>query len=240
MIEVRGIDLKLSTYVTPELLENEGFDEVVIATGIEPRTPDIPGINHHKVVSYIDVIKGNVEVGQRVAIMGAGGIGFDVAELISHRGKSASLDKEIFAREWGVDFENHPRGGVTGVEPVVETSGREIFLMQRKSTPVGRGLGKTTGWTHRIALNRRGVKMINGCEYHRIDDEGLHLSIGDKLECLPVDTVIVCAGQEPLRGLFDQLESKGLKATLVGGAFEAMELDAKRAIAQASYLAAAV
>ncbi len=240
MIEVRGIDLKLNTRVTPDLIEKEGFDEVVVATGIEPRTPDIPGINHDKVVSYIDVIKGKVEVGQRVAIMGAGGIGFDVAELISHKGKSASLDKEIFAREWGVDFENHPRGGVTGVEPVVENSGREIFLMQRKSTPVGRGLGKTTGWTHRIALNRRGVKMINGCEYHRIDDEGLHLSIGDKLECLPVDTVIVCAGQEPLRGLFDQLESKGIKATLVGGAFEAMELDAKRAIAQASYLAAAV
>ncbi|MBE7637864.1 FAD-dependent oxidoreductase [Sneathiella sp. P13V-1] len=240
MIEVRGIKLKLSTYVTQELLEKEGFDEVIVATGIEPRTPDIPGIDHKKVVRYIDVIKGKVPVGQKVAIMGAGGIGFDVAELISHKGKSASLDKDIFAREWGVDFENHPRGGVTGVEPKVETSGREIYLIQRKSTPVGRGLGKTTGWTHRIALNRRGVKMINGCEYHRIDDEGLHLTISGKPECLDVDTIIICAGQEPKRDLYDQLLAKGIKATLVGGAFEAMELDAKRAIGQASYLAAAV
>ncbi len=172
--------------------------------------------------------------------MGAGGIGFDVAENIMHAGKSAALDVDIFAREWGIDFKNHPRGGVTGVEPVVEKADRDVTLLQRKTSPVGRGLGKTTGWTHRISLARRGVKMINGVEYLKIDDDGLHLRIGDRYEILDVDTIIVCAGQLPLRTLYDELIERGVDAELVGGAYEAMELDAKRAINQASYLAAAV
>ena len=240
MIDKLGIDLRLDTRVTGEMLKNEGYDEIVVATGITPRTPDIEGIDHPKVVRYIDVIQGKADVGQRVAIMGAGGIGFDVAELISHKGTSAALDIDVFAREWGIDFKNHPRGGVTGVEPHVETSGREITLLQRKTTPVGRGLGRTTGWTHRLALRRRGVKMVNGVEYKKIDDAGLHVVIGGQPDILDVDTVIVCAGQEPLRELYDELKETGAPVTLIGGAFEAAELDAKRAINQACYAAAAV
>lgn len=240
MIEKRGIDVKLNTRATADVLAAEGYDKVVVATGISPRIPDIEGIDHPKAVSYIDVIKGIKPVGKKVAIMGAGGIGFDVAEKIMHSGKFAALDIDIFAKEWGIDFENHPRGGVTGVEPIVAKADREVTLLQRKSTPVGRGLGKTTGWTHRIALARRGVKMINGVEYLKIDDEGLHLMINDRYEIMDVDTVIICAGQLPLRGLYDELAEKGISVELVGGAYEAMELDAKRAINQASYLAAAV
>lgn len=240
MIEVHEIDLRLSTTVTSAMLIEGAYDEVVIATGIEPRVPKLEGIGHKKVVSYIDVISGTKSVGKKVAIMGAGGIGFDVAELIAHKGISAALDVDVFAKEWGIDFKNHPRGGVTGVEPVVETSDREIFLLQRKTTPVGRGLGKTTGWTHRIALSRRGVKMVNGCDYLKIDDDGLHLLVGDETQILNVDTIILCTGQTPLRTLYDQLQGSGLKTSLIGGAFEAGELDAKRAINQASYEAAAV
>lgn len=240
MIEVRDIELRLSTIVDADMLRKGGFDEVVIATGIEPRVPEIDGIDHEKVVSYIDVIKGNKQVGQKVAIMGAGGIGFDVAELVAHKEKSAALDIDTFAKEWGIDFKNHPRGGVTDVEPVVETSGREIYLLQRKSTPVGRGLGKTTGWTHRLALARRGVKMVNGCDYVRIDDDGLHLLMNGEPQTLDVDTIILCTGQTPLRTLYDQLQGESFTVSLVGGAYEASELDAKRAINQASYLAAAV
>ncbi len=240
MIEKHSIELRLNTYATADMLEQAGYDQVVVATGISPRVPDIEGIDHPKAVSYIDVINGVKPVGKKVAIMGAGGIGFDVAEKIMHAGKSAALDIDIFAKEWGIDFENHPRGGVTGVEPVVAAADREVTLLQRKTTPVGRGLGKTTGWTHRIALSRRGVKMINGVEYLKIDDEGLHLRIKDQYEILDVDTVIICAGQTPLRTLYDELVDRGVTAELVGGAYEAMELDAKRAINQASYLAAAV
>ncbi|HEX5379136.1 MAG TPA: NADPH-dependent 2,4-dienoyl-CoA reductase [Phenylobacterium sp.] len=239
-IDRLGIELKLNTQVDADQLKAAGFDEVIVATGIEPRTPDLPGINHPKVVSYIDVIQGRNPVGNKVAIMGAGGIGFDVAELITHSGPSASLDIGVFAKEWGIDFANHPRGGVTGVEPEVATSGRDVTLMQRKSDPVGRSLGKTTGWTHRLTLQRRGVKMINGVEYVRIDDAGLHARVGDQPVLFEVDTVIVCAGQTPRRELFDRLRQSGVKATLVGGAFEAAELDAKRAIGQATELAAAV
>ena len=240
MIEVLGIDLQLNTHVDAARLENADFEEVVIATGIKPRVPQLEGIDHHSVVSYIDVIRGNKPVGHKVAIMGAGGIGFDVAELIMHKGTSAAMDLDVFAREWGVDFKHHPRGGVTGVEPVVEKADREVTLLQRKATPVGRGLGKTTGWTHRLSLVRRDVKMINAVEYLKIDDEGLHITIDHKPHVLEVDTIIVCAGQLPLRTLYDELRNSGLNVSLVGGAYEAGELDAKRAINQASYLAAAV
>jgi len=240
MIEVRGIDLHLSTTVTADMLVEGGYDRVVIATGIEPRVPELEGIDHQKVVSYIDVIKGTKNVGRKVAIMGAGGIGFDVAELIGHKGTSAALDIGVFAKEWGIDFENHPRGGVTGVEPQVEVADREIYLLQRKTTPVGRGLGKTTGWTHRIALARRGVKMVNGCDYLKIDDAGLHILVGSEPQTLDVDTIILCTGQTPLRTLYTQLSDQGVEASLIGGAFEAGELDAKRAINQASCEAAAV
>ena len=246
MIEVNNVKLCLNTRVTAKQLTNELFDHVVIATGIEPRVPEVEGIHGANVVSYIDVIKGknalgeNIEVGQRVAIMGAGGIGFDVAELITHHGVSAALDINVFAREWGVDFINHPRGGVTGVEPQEESADREVYLLQRKSTPVGRGLGKTTGWTHRMALGRRGVNMINGVTYEKIDSEGIHISIDNKPQFLAVDTVIRCTGQIPLRELYDDLQNVDIATSLIGGAFEANELDAKTAINQACYLASAI
>ncbi len=239
MIEVNKIDLKLGVRADAESLKQGGFDEVIISTGITPRVPDIAGINHPKVVSYIDVILGKKAVGSRVAVIGAGGIGFDVCELITHSGPSGALDRDVFAAEWGVDFENHPRGGVTGVEPRVAKSEREVFLLQRKDSKVGGGLGKTTGWTHRITLARRGVKMMNGVEYLKIDDSGLHILQGGLPELLEVDTIIICAGQDPARGLFDELAEMGVQAELIGGAFEAAELDAKAAIKQASYLAAA-
>ena len=240
MIELHNIDLRLNTRVSADMLKAGDYDEVVIASGIAPRTPDITGIDHDKVISYVDAIKGTRPVGKRVAIIGAGGIGFDVAELILHKGTSAALDINVFAKEWGIDFENHPRGGVTGVVPVVAKNDKEVYLLQRKATPVGRGMGKTTGWTHKMSLARRDVKMINGVDYHKIDDEGLHLLVNNQPELLAVDTIILCAGQLPLRTLYDELEGSGMSVTLVGGAYEAVELDAKAAINQSCYLAAAV
>lgn len=238
MIDVLGIELRLNTRVDAAGLSTMGFDEVVVATGIEPRRPALPGIDHAKVVPYIDAILGRKPIGKRVAIMGAGGIGFDVAELVSHEGVSGATDVEVFAREWGIDFVNHPRGGVTGVTPQVAAADRTIYLMQRKADPLGKSLGRTTGWTHRMTLARRGVQMINGVEYLQIDDRGLHARVNGEPRLFEVDTIIVCAGQEPARGLFDALQSAGVKSSLVGGAFEAAELDAKRAINQASRLAA--
>lgn len=238
MIELHGVELHLNTRVDAATLRAMAFDEVIIATGVEPRRPALEGIDSPKVVSYVDAILGRKSIGERVAVMGAGGIGFDVAGLISHTGVSASVDVRVFAREWGIDFDNHPRGGVTGVQPQVAAAARTVYLMQRKTDAVGKGLGRTTGWTHRLTLKRRGVQMINGVEYLKIDEAGLHTRINGELKVFDVDTVIVCAGQLSMRGLYDELQAQGVKATLVGGAFEAGELDAKRAIDQASRLAA--
>jgi len=239
-IKVTGVTLKLNTQVDAEMLKASDFDEVVIATGISPRTPDIEGIDHPMVAPYIDVITGKREVGKSVAIIGAGGIGFDVAELVSHKGKSASLDIPTFAKEWGIDFENHPRGGVTGVEPIVERADRDVYLLQRKTSGVGKGLGKTTGWTHRLTLARRDVKMMNCVDYHRIDDDGLHITVHNEPMTLPVDTIVICAGQLEKRDLYDALNDGDKPVHLIGGADLAAELDAKRAINQASYLAAEI
>jgi 2,4-dienoyl-CoA reductase (NADPH2) len=239
MIDKLGITLHLNTRVDATMLKAAGFDEVIVATGIKPRRPDVPGIDHQKAVSYIDVITGKAAVGERVAIMGAGGIGFDVAELITHKGTSAAMDIDVFAKEWGIDFANHPRGGVTGVTPEVASAGREVTLFQRKAGAPGKSLGKTTGWTHKLTLQRRGVAMVGGVEYERIDDDGLHVLVNGEPRLYPVDTVIICAGQLPLRTLYDDLVAAGVSAQLIGGAFEAMELDAKRAINQATELAAA-
>ena len=240
MLEVLDVDLRLNSSATPDILKEEQFDHIIIATGITPRTPDIDGIDHPKVAKYIDVITGKKAVGDKVAIIGAGGIGFDVCELVSHSGPSAALDRDLFAKEWGVDFENHPRGGVTGVEPVVAKSKREVTMIQRKDTKVGAGLGKTTGWTHRITLARRGINMINGATYDKIDDDGLHITVNNNPMLIEADTVIICAGQDPKRDLYETLIAEGLSAELVGGAFEAKELDAKAAIKQASEMAAVV
>ena len=240
MMDVNHVDLQLNRKVTAAELKLGGFEHVVVATGITPRVPQLEGIDHPSVVSYVDVLRGNVEVGKRVAVMGAGGIGFDVSEFITHVGVSGALDKDVFAREWGIDFKNHPRGGVTGVTPQVEQSGRQVYLMQRKSTRVGRGLGKTTGWTHRMSLDKRGVQMINGIDYEKVDDQGLHVTVAGVPQLFEVDTVVVCAGQLPKRDLYDELSDSGIGTSLIGGAFEASELDAKAAIKQASYLAAAI
>ncbi|MFZ4110725.1 MAG: FAD-dependent oxidoreductase, partial [Polymorphobacter sp.] len=237
MIEKLGITLRLNTRADAAMLT--GYDDVIIATGITPRRPDLPGIDHPKAVSYFDVITGKAKVGKRVAIMGAGGIGFDVAELITHEGTSAALDIDVFAREWGIDFANHPRGGVTGIVPQVAKSDREVTLFQRKAGAPGKSLGKTTGWTHKLTLQRRGVQMVGGVEYLAIDDDGLHVTLGGEPRVYDVDTVIICAGQEPARGLHDELAAAGIASQLIGGAYEAGELDAKRAINQATELAAA-
>lgn len=240
MIEIHGITLRLNCRVEAAMLTPEHFDEVALATGILPRLPAIQGVDHPMVVGYVDALMGRCAIGKRVAIIGAGGIGFDVAEFISQSGGSSATDLDEFAREWGIDFKNHPRGGVAGVAPEVASSAREIFLLQRKSDPVGRGLGRTTGWTHRITLTRRGIRMFNSVEYLKIDDRGLHALVHGEPRLFEVDNVIVCAGQLSNRTLFEELTETGVKATLVGGAHEAAELDAKRAIQQASQLAAAL
>ena len=240
MLQKYQVDVRLNERVTAEQLSEESFDHVVVATGITPRKPNIEGIDHPSVVSYIDVIQGNCNVGKRVAVIGAGGIGFDVSELIMHKGISAALDRDVFAREWGIDFDNHPRGGVTGVVPQVERADRQVYLLQRKSSPMGRGLGKTTGWTHRISLAQRGVVMLNSVEYLKIDDDGLHITRDGAPSILEVDTIIICAGQLPFRSLYDNLVALDQDVSLIGGAFEAAELDAKAAISQASHLAAQI
>lgn len=240
MLEVLNIDVRLNTSASLDALQAENFDHILLATGIIPRTPDIDGIDHPKVARYIDVITGKRAVGDKVAIIGAGGIGFDVCELVSHSGPSGAMDRDVFAKEWGIDFDNHPRGGVTGVEPVVARSQREVTMIQRKDSKVGAGLGKTTGWTHRLSLTRRGINMINGASYERIDDDGLHITVNDKPILIEADTIIVCAGQDPKRDLYETLIAQGFPAELVGGAFEAKELDAKAAIKQASEMAAAI
>ncbi len=154
-------------------------------------------------LTYAEAIYGEKPIGKKVAVIGAGGIGFDVTELIMHKGKSAALDIDVFAKEWGIDFKNHPRGGVAGIVPEVAKADREVYLLQRKTTRHGRSLGKTTGWTHKISLLRKGMKMIGGVAYEKIDDDGLHVRINDTAELLPVDTVIICAGQESKRTTYD-------------------------------------
>ena len=234
-VELTGVELKLNTFVNAEMLEEQGFDEVVLATGISPRTPDIEGIEHRKVLNYLDVMSG-AEVGQKVAVIGAGGIGFDISEYLIHQGESTSLNIPAFMQEWGVDMTMDARGGVEKMTPVFEPAAREVYLLQRKKSKVGAQLGKTTGWIHRADLAKKGVNMLNNCEYLKIDDEGLHLLVNGEPQTLAVDNVIVCAGQEPRRELVEQI--KNVAVHLIGGADVASELDAKRAIDQGTRLAA--
>ncbi len=237
-IEKTGVDLQLEQRVRASDLLPEKYDEVILATGITPRTPGIEGIDHEKVISYLDAILERKPVGNKVAIIGAGGIGFDVAEFLTHQGKSSSLDKAAFLKEWGVNLD--VRGGVEGVTPELPDSPREVFLCQRKASKVGKNLGKTTGWVHRTTLKNKGVKMLNSVEYLKVDDEGLHIQQGDTTQVLPVDNIVLCAGQDPLRELQKELEAGGASVHLIGGADEARELDAKRAIDQGSRLAAII
>ena len=245
MLEKLEVDVRLGSRVDADALREGGFDEVVLATGIKPRTPEIEGIDHPRVVSYIDALTGRKPIGERVAGIGAGGIGFDVSEFLVHQGASVSLDKHAFMKEWGVDLSVEHRGGVDGVSADVTPPAREIWLLQRKTSKVGKGLGKTTGWIHRSALKMKGVHMVPGVTYRRIDDEGLHVSIAGKGESaedrvLAVDSIVVCAGQDPLRELQSALEDSSLPVHLIGGADVAAELDAKRAIDQGSRLAASL
>jgi 2,4-dienoyl-CoA reductase (NADPH2) len=227
------VDVRLNTEATVELLKE--FDEVVVATGIKPRTPDIPGIEHEKVVSYIDVINRKVTIGERVAIIGAGGIGFDVAEFLTH--EHISTPEEFF-EEWGIDVNGEHRGGL---KPAHNTpSPREVYLLQRKKEKMGKRLGKTTGWIHRLSLKHKKVKMISGVSYEFIDDEGLHVIIDDKPQVLAVDNIVICAGQTELKELFEPLKAIGKPVHLVGGAYKALELDARHAIDQACRLAALI
>ncbi|MEW9900442.1 NADPH-dependent 2,4-dienoyl-CoA reductase [Chitinivorax sp. PXF-14] len=237
-IELSGVKLKLNTRVDADTLKAQGFDEVVLATGIMPRKLDLNGADHPKVLNYIDVLKLKKPVGKSVAVIGAGGIGFDVSEYLTHEGVSPSLDVKKYLDEWGIDDTIQNRGGVK--RPHIEASPRKVFLLQRKTSKVGDGLGKTTGWIHRTSLKNKQVEMVSGVSYEKIDDEGLHVTIGGKYQVLPVDNVVICAGQEPLRELQAGLEAGGVKVHLIGGADVASELDAKRAINQGSRLASAI
>jgi len=232
-----GVYVRLNNTVDYRFLNGSDFDEVIIATGIKPRIPAIEGIDHPMVASYIDVINGTVPAGERVAIIGAGGIGFDVAELLSHSGPAPSLDIPTFMRDWGVDMSLQARGGIEGVAAEPPPSPRELYLCQRKSEGLGKNLGKTTGWIHRLGLVKRGVKMLAGCEYLGINDDGLQLLVDQQPRLLEVDQVIICAGQEPLRELAEGLQKP---YHLIGGADVATELDAKRAIDQGTRLAASL
>lgn len=240
-LETTGVEVRLNTRVDVESLASGGYDEIILATGIKPRTPEIPGIEHAKVIGYLDAILERKPVGQRVAVIGAGGIGFDVSEFITHQGEASSLNREAFWKEWGIDTALEARGGVAGVRPQPHPTARQVYLLQRKVSKVGDGLGKTTGWIHRTGLKNKQVQMLNSVEYLKIDDAGLHVRIaGGEPQVLPVDTIIVCAGQEPLRELYDGLVAAGQRVHLIGGADVAAELDAKRAINQGSRLAAAL
>ena len=232
-----GVTLRLGTRATADILAAGSFDEVLLATGVLPRDPQIPGQDHPSVVSYLEVLNGSRSVGRRVAIIGAGGIGFDVAEFLAHDGPSTALDRDAWRREWGVGDPSDARGGVAGVRAQPAPPAREITLLQRKTGKPGAGLGKTTGWIHRTALKMKRVQMLGGVRYDRIDDAGLHITIAGQPQTLAVDTVVLCTGQEPRRDLLAPLQAAGLKAQLIGGADIAAELDAKRAIRQATLLA---
>lgn len=246
MIEVQNINLKLNTWVTAEELKAAGFDEVVISSGVEPRIPDVPGIDHPKVVSYQDLLGKELSLGKKVAVMGAGGIGFDVSEYLTHEGESTTLNKQAWCDEWGVDVNNTQAGGLKPMQ--VEASPRQVFLLQRKTSALGKGLNKTTGWVHRAVLKMKQVEMIGGVGYDKIDDEGLHITISNRdgevteKRVLDVDHIVLSTGQISVNQLYKELETQqndfGLH--LVGGAEFAGELDAKRAIKLASELAASL
>ena len=228
-----GVTLKLHTEADANALR--GYDDIVIATGITPRKVTFPGSDDPRVLSYLDVLAHDRPVGQRVAIIGAGGIGFDVAEFLVEHAPSPTTDVTRWTREWGVDMQLDARGGLVAAAP--ERPARQIWLMQRSDGRPGARLNKTTGWVHRATLKNKQVAMLGGVTYERLDEAGLHIAVEGKLQVLPVDNVVVCAGQEPLRKLADALLAMGVTPHIIGGADVAAELDAKRAIAQGTRLA---
>ncbi|WP_288385755.1 NADPH-dependent 2,4-dienoyl-CoA reductase [uncultured Acinetobacter sp.] len=233
-----NIELVLNYKIDYDELAKSDFDEIVIATGVTPRHLNLEGIQHPKVLSYLDVLKARQPVGHKVAIIGAGGIGFDTAEFLTHEGESGSIHPKKFYDEWGIDTSYSQVGGLKTA--AVEHSAREIYLLQRKASSVGATLGKTTGWIHRTGLKNRNVKMIAGAQYEKIDDQGLHIQVGEKTTVLDVDHVIICAGQESFTAMYEPLKQLGKNVHLIGGAKEAGELDAKRAIRHGAELAAMI
>jgi len=238
MLKKYKVNIRLDTFFSTEMAQD--YDHIILATGISPRKPEIKGIDHPKVVSYIDVLTDKVTLGDKVAIIGAGGIGFDVAEYITHQGVSTALETAAFMKEWGVDMTLDARGGIEGVKPEIAKTKRKVFLLQRKSSKVGAGLGKTTGWVHRFTLRNKNVKMINGVQYDKIDDDGLHYTKKDKIIKQEVDHVVICAGQVSNRELYEKVKLINSNTELVGGAYKASELDAKAAIDQAIRMATIV
>jgi len=241
MVAELGVTVKLNTEVSANDLD--GFDEVIIATGVVPRDPQIPGQNAGNVVSYIDVLNGSAKVGERVAVIGAGGIGFDVSEHLVHDGNSTTLNLPEWMIEWGVTDPAEHRSGLAPEGPQPHAPARQVTMLQRKPSKVGKGLGKTTGWIHRASLTMKHVKMIAGVNYEKIDADGLHISFGEAREnptLIEVDTIVLCAGQLSDRTLADALEAKGQTCHVIGGAHVAGELDAKRAINQGTRLAASL
>ena len=239
MVDEMGVTVKLNTEVSANDLDH--FDEVIIATGVVPRDPQIPGQNAGNVVSYIDVLNGTAEVGQKVAVIGAGGIGFDVSEHLVHDGESTTLNLPEWMKEWGVADPAEHRAGLAPEGPQPHKPARQVTMLQRKTSKVGKGLGKTTGWIHRASLTMKGVEMIAGVNYEKIDKDGLHISFGEAREnptLIEADTIVLCAGQLSDRSLADALEAKGKTCHVIGGADVAAELDAKRAIDQGTRLAA--
>ena len=244
-IEITGVRLSLNRAVSADELAAGGYDEIVLATGVTPRDPRIEGEDEFratgKVISYVDLLLHGKPAGRRVAVVGAGGIGFDVSEFLVSGGHSITLDTEAWLREWGVADPAVARGGLG--EPEITPAARQVYLLQRKAAPLGKGLGKTTGWIHRAQLKMKRVEMIGGVNYERIDARGLHVSFGERHEkptLLEVDTIVLCAGQEPQRALAEPLQAKGSKVHLIGGADVASELDAKRAIEQGTRVAATI
>ena len=231
-----AVEVRLDTRVTAG--DVAGHDEVVVATGVSPRVPDIPGVDHPSVLGYLDVLRDGAPVGDRVAVLGAGGIGFDVAEFLTDGGDKAHEDPATYFRQWGVDLDYRAPGGLAAPERPAPP--RTVHLLQRKPTKVGAGLGRTTGWIHRTELRHRGVTMVPGVRYDRIDDAGLHVTIDGESTVLEVDTVVLCTGQEPRRDLYEELVAAGRAVHLIGGADVAAELDAKRAIKQGTELAASL
>ncbi|ASJ96817.1 oxidoreductase [Shewanella marisflavi] len=231
------VELRLNTRLDASVVRDEPFDEVVIASGVVPRTLTLPGFDDPKVVNYQQVLSGEVEVGERVVLIGAGGIGFDMAHFLGEQ-ESTTLKPEKWLKQWGIDKTYGERGGLT--DPELEHTSRKIYLLQRKTSKMGKGLGKTTGWIHRAVAKHHQVEMLSGVSYEKFDEQGLHIKLGDQAQILEVDNVVLCAGQESNRTLVDEMESTGLPVHLIGGVDVAAELDAKRAIRQGAELAAKI
>jgi 2,4-dienoyl-CoA reductase (NADPH2) len=239
-LNIHRVDTRLGVRVSPRDILSAGYEEVVVATGVVPRKVDIPGISHPCVLSYREVLNGLRTAGKRVAIIGAGGIGFDVAVFLTHNSTGTGPARETFLKEWGIDASYREPGGLSALGRKILPPDRQVYLLQRKGSKIGQKLGKTTGWIHRSTLKSRGVVMLNGVTYEQIDDRGLTICRSDERQTLTVDSIVICAGQESLDTLYRKLKTSGISLHLIGGAERAVELDAQRAIDQGCRLAAAL